>query len=207
MAAMDPHTQERVYKSLKEEYRAGLLEPGKRLDLQDLADRHRASKTPLREAACRLVGERLFERHSEGGFAVATLSAGGAQSLLECRLALTNGIFALLEAPTIAEVAAAVLTKPRSRTPLEIVSEVADFFVQIASCTLNGEIVEAVRNVDDRLLYLQLAEAKVSPNLRCDFYAFMSDLRGEAGSGADAKNVSFHKGRVQAAYRALGFEQ
>lgn len=201
MAAMDPQTQERVYRSLKEEYRAGLLEPGKRLDLQDLADRHRSSKTPLREAACRLVGERLFERHSEGGFTVVTLSDDGAQRLLEWHLSMTNGIFASLEPRTIAEVAASILTKPESWAPVEVVSEVADFFLQIAACTLNGEVVEAVRNVNDRLLYLQLAEAKASPNLRNDFYAFMNDLRGAAGFDASGINASYHEGRIRAAYR------
>jgi DNA-binding GntR family transcriptional regulator len=65
---MDPPLQERVYLGLKADYLAGHFVPGKRIDIQDLANRHHSSKTPVREAAFIFVGEGLFMHHGDGGF-------------------------------------------------------------------------------------------------------------------------------------------
>src|SRR3546814_19064250 len=60
MSAMDPPLHERVYEGLKEDYLAGHFVPGKKIDIQDLATRHRSSKNPVREAAFIMVGEGLL---------------------------------------------------------------------------------------------------------------------------------------------------
>ena len=42
MAAAMPFVQERIYNALKADYLAGIFTPGRRLDIQEIADRHSA---------------------------------------------------------------------------------------------------------------------------------------------------------------------
>ncbi|MDR7256289.1 DNA-binding GntR family transcriptional regulator [Sphingomonas sp. BE270] len=73
MSAMDPPLHERVYLGLKADYLSGRFIPGKRIDIQDLANRYHSSKTPVREAAFILLGEGLLTHHPDGGFLVPIL--------------------------------------------------------------------------------------------------------------------------------------
>src|SRR3546814_1258511 len=88
MSAMDPPLHERVYEGLKEDYLAGHFVPGKKIDIQDLATRHRSSKTPVREAAFIMVGEGLLVHHSDGGFLVPVREPGELIELLAWHMQL-----------------------------------------------------------------------------------------------------------------------
>src|SRR3546814_8692631 len=88
MSAMDPPLHERVYEGLKEDYLAGHFVPGKKIDIQDLATRHRSSKTPVRETAFIMVGEGLLVHHSDGGFLVPVREPGELIELLAWHMQL-----------------------------------------------------------------------------------------------------------------------
>src|SRR3546814_7321813 len=95
MSAMDPPLHERVYEGLKEDYLAGHFVPGKKIDIQDLATRHRSSKTPVREAAFIMVGEGLLVHHSDGGFLVPVRRSEEHTSELQSLMRISYAVFCL----------------------------------------------------------------------------------------------------------------
>ncbi|WP_207081164.1 GntR family transcriptional regulator [Novosphingobium sp. KA1] len=169
MSAMDPQTHDRVYRSLKAEYRAGLLEPGVRLDLQVLADRHRASKTPLREAANRLLGERLFERHPDGGFMVAVLSDEQLGYLTGLNILIMRGIISALVPGILEEIASRALESAHPDAVSGTANAAAQVFLALAEATGNPEAVAILDSINDRLLYPRIAEARGSDRSRVTF--------------------------------------
>ncbi|WP_454798430.1 GntR family transcriptional regulator [Novosphingobium lindaniclasticum] len=158
MAAIDPHTHERVYMSLKAEYRAGLLEPGRRLDLQELADRLHSSKTPLREAASRLLGERLLERHPDGGFMVAVYTEYEQIQLYAWNSHLLISLIQILSAGSIEQVLIGFSSHGKPTSKVEIALLTGLLFERFASAAGNDYAVDTVRSMNERLLYLRIAE-------------------------------------------------
>jgi DNA-binding GntR family transcriptional regulator len=69
-----------LHRRLRDEIAAGRLEPGARLDEQEIADRHGCSRTPVREAFRLLAAERLVELRGRQGAVVRSISA---QTLIE----------------------------------------------------------------------------------------------------------------------------
>lgn len=64
-----------LYDQLRTEVLAGVLEPGSKLGIEGLCERHATSQTPLREALNRLVADGLVQRREQRGFVVAPISA------------------------------------------------------------------------------------------------------------------------------------
>jgi DNA-binding GntR family transcriptional regulator len=69
-----------LHRRLRDEIASGRLEPGARLDEQDIADSHGCSRTPVREAFRLLAAERLVELRGRQGAVVRSISA---QTLIE----------------------------------------------------------------------------------------------------------------------------
>jgi DNA-binding GntR family transcriptional regulator len=69
-----------LYDQMREDLLAGKLEPGRKLQIEFLAEQYRAGHTPLREALNRLTSDGLVERRENRGFVVAGISA---QDLIE----------------------------------------------------------------------------------------------------------------------------
>lgn len=158
MMAPDAITQERIYLALKRDLLGYTYRAGTRLDLQGIADRHRASTTPVREALYRLRGERLIEPHVDGGFQIALPDAGellhlyvwNAQHLLAA-LHITRGaalIRALGEAQPIG------LSKVLSTQA----NAAAGIFAAIGRATGNGAFLDHIERVNERLHFPRIAE-------------------------------------------------
>lgn len=60
--------QERVYAGMRERIRTFDIEPGSRLDINEIAERYDASAIPVREALARLAAEGLIDREPQTGF-------------------------------------------------------------------------------------------------------------------------------------------
>jgi DNA-binding GntR family transcriptional regulator len=73
---------------LRQAIRRGELEPGQRLQANDLAERWAVSATPLREALQRLAGDGLVEMLPQRGARVSQLSVDDAAGIYELRLLL-----------------------------------------------------------------------------------------------------------------------
>ncbi len=69
-----------LHRRLRDDIAGGRLDPGARLDEQEIADRHGCSRTPVREAFRLLAAERLVELRGRQGAVVRSISA---QTLIE----------------------------------------------------------------------------------------------------------------------------
>lgn len=195
--APDPITLERIYGALKDEYLSGAYYQGARLDLQATADRYRASVTPVREAIYRLIGERLFEAHPEGGFRIVLpdptrllhLYAWNQQHLLAA-LHVTG------EAP-LARVIEPLRRMIPGADPLGHVRSIAAVFRALGEATGNFEFAAQVEAANERLFYPRLAEATIFTDLA-------RELRGLTNSGSldVQKNlrrriIAYHRRRIE----------
>lgn len=64
-----------LYEQMRRDILAGRLEPGRKLQIEALAEMYAVGQTPLREALNRLTSDGLVERRENRGFAVTSISA------------------------------------------------------------------------------------------------------------------------------------
>jgi DNA-binding GntR family transcriptional regulator len=158
MASLDPPLHERVYAGLKADYLAGEFLPGRRIDLQDLADRHRSSKTPVREAAFILVGEGLFRHHADGGFVVPILNDADLIEMHEWHLNLVLAAALILSETAIQTILQEFPRLDSSLSAVKVALLTGDFFTSLAAATGNSLAAIEVRKINDRLHYYRIAE-------------------------------------------------
>lgn len=158
MSAMDPPLHERVYDGLKRDYLAGLLKPGSRLDILEIADRHRSSRTPAREALCRLMGEGLIEAHPEGGLRLTQYNPERLIHLYKWNMNLTIG-FANGIGQSALKGALEQAAPTSLRSGLDASLSVGKLFVLLAQATGNDFAVASINNMNERLHYVRIDEA------------------------------------------------
>lgn len=158
MAAMDPLLQERVYHALKADYLAGTFVPGRRLDIQELAMRHRASKTPVREAACIMVGQGLLVHHPDGGFTVPVDEPRDIIELYDCHMQMILAVISGLKESAVRRTLlrfADVIIVP---TAIDMAQLTTEIFVALSADTGNRRLAADVRRTNERLHYVRIAE-------------------------------------------------
>lgn len=158
MAAMDPPLQERVYLGLKADYLAGHFVPGKRIDLQDLANRYRSSKTPVREAAFILVGEGLVTHHEDGGFVVPILSPVELVELLVWHMRLVLESASSLKETTLRQTLRQYSGFDGNASAMDAAIMTTEIFTSIAEATGNRLASIEVRRLNQRLHYSRIAD-------------------------------------------------
>lgn len=77
-----------ITRELRDMIMSGVLKPGQRLILQDLADRFDISRGPIRDALRLLQAEGLVTPHARRGVSVATLTAREARETIAIRQAV-----------------------------------------------------------------------------------------------------------------------
>lgn len=162
--APEPVTQDRIYGAIKTDYLSGLYPSGHRIDLQSIADRHRASTTPVREAVHRLIGERLFETHPDGGFRIV---AADAIELAHLYFWYSQQLRTALHHLRNASLSRALEPFRRIDVPVEplrCVDRVDQIFQQIANATGNRELMAQIAAANERLRYPRLAETYLFGN-------------------------------------------
>jgi DNA-binding GntR family transcriptional regulator len=73
--AAAPTAASTLYDLMRADILGGRLEPGRKLQIESLADMYAIGQTPLREALNRLTSDGLVERRENRGFAVTSISA------------------------------------------------------------------------------------------------------------------------------------
>ncbi|MDB5580798.1 MAG: hypothetical protein JWR80_5974 [Bradyrhizobium sp.] len=195
--APDPVTLERIYRALKDEYLSGAYQVRARIDLQPLADRHRASVTPVREAIYRLIGERLFEAHPEGGFQIALPDPARLTHLYAWNL---QHLLAALHVTGEAVLRQALETLRHFVPGTDRVGQIhaiGTVFRVIGEATGNLEFADQVEAANERLFYPRLAEAMVFKDLAREFAAL-----SDAGELSVQKNlrrriIAYHRRRIE----------
>ncbi|OAN53476.1 GntR family transcriptional regulator [Sphingobium sp. TCM1] len=159
MSAMDPPLQERVYLGLKADFLAGHFVPGKRIDIQDLANRHHSSKTPVREAAFIFVGEGLFMHHADGGFLVPILEPLELIELLRWHMQLIMACMSGLREPALRRALQRYSNIAEEPSAVTLASRTMEIFTSLADAAGNNQASVHVRRLNERLHYTRIADA------------------------------------------------
>lgn len=159
MSAVDPITQERVYRALKADYLAGHFHAGEKLEIQDIADRHGASKTPVREAACRLMGEGLVEPDRAGGFRIILAAPSELIQLYGWNMHLLLGLAHDTKKSVLRQTLDRFSGVRIGDTPVELAALTGSIFLAFAEATGNSEAVACIAQINERLFYPRVAGA------------------------------------------------
>jgi DNA-binding GntR family transcriptional regulator len=159
MSAMDPPLQELVYLGLKADYLAGHFIPGKRIDIQYLANRHHSSKTPVREAAFILVGEGLFIHHVDGGFLVPVPEPPEIMELLKWHMQIIMACISGLGEPALRRALQQQSTIVADSSAVALASRAMEIFTSLADAGGNNQASTHIRRLNERLHYARIADA------------------------------------------------
>jgi DNA-binding GntR family transcriptional regulator len=167
--APDPVTQERIYEAIKGDFLAGGMQAGVRLEIQAIADRHRASTTPVREVLHRLVGERLIESRPEGGFRIAIPSVAGLRDLYAWNSRLVIAAVRIAPVAALPDVLRDFRFRDFPQDPVRRASFASALFLSIAKTSKNSECVSAIESANERLHYLRIGEDQLFDDLADEF--------------------------------------
>lgn len=165
----------RIYRELKQDIVTCTLEPGLSISEQEMCDRYKASRTPVREACRKLCGESLMQMTPFRGYSIPPLTIEEYRNL--------NELQAIVE-PAVAALAAERATPEQIK---EIESWAGyeyhvgqknsyytflewnrSFHISIAAATRNHTFLDVVRNVQARLMryyYLVIVMDSYGPEL------------------------------------------
>ncbi|WP_150291078.1 GntR family transcriptional regulator [Sphingobium estronivorans] len=196
MSAMDPPLQERVYLGLKADYLAGHFVPGKRIDLQDLANRYHSSKTPVREAAFVLVGEGLFMHHSDGGFLVPILEPTELIELLDWHMQLLIAVLTTLKESAVRRALQPYSILPSETSAVSIALRAAEIFSSLAEATGNRQATHEVRRLNERLHYSRIAETAETTSAKKELAIFASMEVGNFHKATRRRIEAYHMRKI-----------
>jgi len=160
----------RVYNSLKSSVVSHHFVAGERLNIETLAEELRVSITPVRETLLRLVAEGLIINVPKMGFFMRTLSEADIRDLYEMNHILTAWSISQLISDKVPGLVLGMpelvaLHKKLSTADVPTDEAIADssgaIFEYCARRSGNLEIVERVKNINDRLNYTRVCESKL----------------------------------------------
>ena len=160
----------RVYNSLKSSVVSHHFVAGERLNIETLAEELRVSITPVRETLLRLVAEGLIINVPKMGFFMRTLSEADIRDLYEMNHILTAWSISQLISDKVPGLVLGMpelvaLHKKLSTADVPTDETIADssgaIFEYCARRSGNLEIVERVKNINDRLNYTRVCESKL----------------------------------------------
>lgn len=195
--APDPITQARVYRAIKEEFLAGRFRPGVRLDLQAIADRHRASTTPVREAIHRMIGEQLFEPHPEGGIRIAVPDAAALRDLYSWNAQHLLGTLRASSTASLRACLRPLRDRPAGAEALDLAWFAADAFKAIGEATGNTEFAAQIERANERLHYPRLAEARLFPDLGREVRTLLRNGGIDVRTNLRRRVIAYHRRRAE----------
>ncbi|WOF45060.1 GntR family transcriptional regulator [Sphingopyxis indica] len=196
MSAMDPPLQERVYLGLKADYLAGHFVPGKRIDLQDLANRYHSSKTPVREAAFIFVGEGLFVHHADGGFLVPTLEPAVLIELLDWHMQLLITALTTLKESAVRRALQPYSTLGGETSPVCVALRAMEIFSSLAEATGNRQATHEVRRLNERLHYARITETAETTHAEKELAIFASMEVGNFHKATRRRIEAYHARKI-----------
>lgn len=159
--------REQVYRAIKNDILSRTYRMGERLSPNDLAEKHRTSKTPIKEALRMLEHEGLVEAIPRVGYFVSHMTLQDVQDLFQLRLIL-EGASAELAAQHITaqelqelEGIPCCWVTGDLETYHQYLKDNRAFHVKVAQATRNQELAELVGSVLDRMHSLLLWELEL----------------------------------------------
>jgi DNA-binding GntR family transcriptional regulator len=90
--------RQQIADALRDEVRAGRLQPGQEFTVKEIAEQYGVSATPVREALVDLSAQGLLDADQHRGFHVHEYSVADCRRIVEARSLVTDGMFDALEA-------------------------------------------------------------------------------------------------------------
>ena len=166
----------RVYFGIKESVINYSFPPAERLNIEQLAEQLRVSTTPVRECLNRLVAEELIIVIPKMGFFMKELMESELRDLHELnQILLGRSIICMskdgennttIKLPNMASMIDRLMA-PEKPSAGCLANFSADFFTYLANQSGNIQVIQRVRNINDRLHYIR----------RCEF-----GLRGDSAA-------------------------
>lgn len=203
MSAADAVTQDRVYRALKTEYLSGEYALGARLELQAVADRLRASKTPVREAVHRLMGEQLLEGDPGGGFRICVPTPTSLIQLYAWNEHLLVGLCGLIKPSQLAQRLDRLAGLPPPDKPLQIAGRIGAIFLSFAEASGNAEAMLAIAHINERLLYTRVAEVTDMSHSLKELRTMTNSAIADVQKSVRRRLEAYHQRRID---RLHGFE-
>jgi DNA-binding GntR family transcriptional regulator len=140
---------EQVYQKLKAELIAEVFPQDELIIEQILVERYGVSRTPVREAAMRLVHEGYLKKHPKKGYTIRCVSKEELQELRECRYILESGVIDILIAQATDEEICGLLSYVEKRKEYEgaLVYWSHKFHLNMAILTGNENLVALLNTV------------------------------------------------------------
>lgn len=163
--------RERVYLELRDEVLGGRIDPTERLTEPRLSKRFGVSRTPVRDALTRLVGDGLLARE-EWGYSVVVPSIARVRDICEVRIAVElRGISRSIENPQVRHDVDALGTElehwyalraaPPEPSP-EFVLEDERFHTALLASSGNTELVAVLADVTRRIRRVRMYDFTVT---------------------------------------------
>lgn len=157
----DALTAARVYRQLKASIIDGHFVPGTLLVVSSIAEDIGTSISPVRDALHRLVGERLIDIHTGGGFDIPVLTGVELRDLYRwhgeiIRLALRSSCF-----PSSRKGVPCNIEEIEPQDPVAVARATAAVFTLIAERSENAEYRAAISSAGERLHAARIREARI----------------------------------------------
>lgn len=157
----------RLYNDIKAEVVAHQFRPGKRINVEHLAERKRVSTTPVREVLNGLVAEKLVVTEPKLGFFMKRLSENELRDLYTANHVLlswclseiksTFGNNNLVRFPAMKQ-EIGVLSESEELSSQQLAVLTGKLFLHLAKQANNGEFIDQIANFNDRLEYIRTWE-------------------------------------------------
>ena len=143
---------EKVYRAFRRDIIHGVFQPGESLNEKDLANRYKASRTPVREAALRLQNERLLRIVANRGYFVSQITLQVLNDIYEFRCAVECEAAELAAfkggSPEVlrklADLSAVTCSSDDRQSCVRFIEADTDFHTTIARLSRNQMLVQAV---------------------------------------------------------------
>jgi DNA-binding GntR family transcriptional regulator len=165
----------RIYRELKQDIVTCTLEPGLSISEQEMCDRYKASRTPVREACRKLCGESLMQMIPFRGYSIPSLTIEEYRNLNELQAIVEPAVAALAaeratqeQIKEIESWASYEYHEGQKNSYYTFLEWNRNFHICIAAATRNHAFLDVVRNAQTRLMryyYLVIVMDSYGPEL------------------------------------------
>lgn len=194
---------ERVYRELRDDFLAGTLSAGTKINLRRYARRSDASMTPVREAAFRMVGEQLLEQHPKNGFQIFLPTASELHSLYAWNgqhlLAALHGANPLVIRGVLEPFRHRAMAPidAQEETSQALVIRTGELFRAIGLATGNEEYVRLIEATNRRLHYLRLAETRLFKDFARELNRLIKGDDHDVENNVRRRILTYHRRRIE----------
>jgi DNA-binding GntR family transcriptional regulator len=152
------------------------------------------SRTPVREALFRLMGEGVIESGDIGGCRLLRLDAGRLAELYIWAQGVMLSVLGILSQDELIATLRLQEQRHRTGTPLLLGPHI---FQALADATGSREFSRQVENINDRLILARLGEAAVLPERPSEALRFLQTSGKNIKNGIRQKIIAYYRVRYE----------